>query len=110
MNITPLFKNLLKEAWPIIEKSAPAIASSLSIPYVGTAMAAINVLTKAFGIDNFDLPALSKAIVDDPDCEGKLCELENNYGEVLKNILSNHFPSEAEINIKLKWPQPISLQ
>jgi len=110
MNLSPLFKNLLKDAWPIIEKSAPVIASSLQIPYVGTAMAAINVLAKAFGVENFDIPALGKAIVDDPDCENKLCDIENNYGELLKNIITNHFPSEAEINIKLKLPQPINLQ
>lgn len=100
-----MFKELLTDAWPIIEKTAPIVAAALGGPYAGTATLVFNLLSKTFGGTAQDIPSLVKNIMDDPESHAKLLSVQSSlpdeYSTYIKTLLK--LPSEAEIIIKLKW-------
>lgn len=97
-------KDMLGEAFPILEKFAPDIAAGIGGP-VGIALsAALPLLGKAFGSGAGDLPGLAAAIVGDPNVQEKLAALNEEHATWMANFTKEFpFPSSAEINIKLNW-------
>ena len=80
-----MFKDVLGDAFPLIEKFAPLIATAVSSPAAGAAtMIGLNLLANAFGIKPSSLDKLGDSIVGDPNCEKKLCALHNQYEEWFK--------------------------
>lgn len=99
-----MFKELLADAFPVIEKFAPAFASAISGPMVGLASKfALDLIANAFGIPPADLPALSNAIISDPKAPDCLSELEAKFGDWFKLFKNARMPSKAEFNVKLEW-------
>ena len=75
-----MFKDLLGDIFPIIEKAAPILATALGSPIAGSAsVIALNLLASAFGININDANKLSTAIYADPDAAIKLKEVEEKY-------------------------------
>jgi hypothetical protein len=100
-----MFKEILGNAFPIIEKVAPVIASALGSPFNGAAaMFGINLLAHAFGINPSNVNELSDAILSHPDSHDKLSRLEDCFAEWFENN-QQYFklPTKAEFNIKLEW-------
>lgn len=92
-----MFKEILGDAFPLLEKYAPMVASTLGSPIAGSATAfVLNSLRTSFGINDPDISKLGAAIVSSNDACDILSQLESN----LKNI---RLPSSIEINIKLAW-------
>ena len=101
-----MFKELLGEAFPIIEKVAPLVASLVGSPIAGIASTvAISALGKAFGVSSSDVAQISQAITADPDgCSGKLANLESQFAEWFQNgATSLKMPSAVEVNVKMNW-------
>lgn len=99
-----MFKELLKDAWPLIEKGAPILAGALGSPVAGIgASLAINMLGSAFGVNPNNIDELKNAIINHPLSNDLLADVENGFSVFFKNRL----PLKAEINVKLEW-EPIS--
>lgn len=99
-----MLQELLKDVFPLIQKSAPTIASALGSPALGIpAMWALSLIGNKFGIDvqHTDPQELVKVMTSDPQCTDKLCQLENHFAEWFKG--SEIKISEAEVNIKIKF-------
>ncbi len=94
-----MFKELLSDAWPIIEEVAPKVASTLAGPYAEAATLVFGLLVKVFGCDKHDIPTLLKSISEDPESHSKLLEVQSSIPDNIKNIM----PSSAEVTIKLNW-------
>ena len=95
-----MFKEMLKDVWPLLEKSAPMIASALGAPSIGLpAMIAINALGSKFNGNN-----ISDSMKNDPACEDKLCQLENVFSQFFKNPSQQlPLPNGIEVNVKINW-------
>lgn len=102
-----MFKELLGAAFPLIEKAAPVIAGVLGSPGAGLAANwVISLLANKFGVHPSDLPSLSSTIMSDPDCDGKLCDLETSFSDWFKNLNFQplvKLPSKAELHVKIEW-------
>jgi hypothetical protein len=98
-----MFKDLLGDAFPIIEKVAPVIAGILGSPVEGVAAQyVITALGNAFGIAPKEISHLGDAIVNEPLAQDKLSILESVLPQLFaKNSLK--FPSHVEISIKADW-------
>lgn len=97
-----MFKEILGDAFPIIEKFAPILASVLGSPASGfIANVALKAVAKKFDIHDLVSDALPKAITSDPDAEHKLCQLEQMASQFFKehNI---PIPSHIEVNLTVK--------
>jgi hypothetical protein len=103
-----MFKELLADVFPVIEKAAPIIAQALGGPFVGTAITAFNLLSKVFGSSTYDIPLLVKNIMEDPESHQKLLQIQSDFPAAMKEmfIKSLKLPIEAEINIRLVWEAP----
>jgi hypothetical protein len=100
-----MFKELFIDVFPIIEKVAPIVATALGGPYAATASIAINLLSKAFGSSEHDIPSLVKNIIDDPDSHKKLLDVQSMLTDSHKELLIDKLkmPNEIEITLKAKW-------
>jgi len=100
-----MFKEILADAWPIIEAASPIVATALGGPLGGTASIVFKLLGNAFNCPTHDIPTLVKNIIEDPEAHAKLLTVQSGipdaYKQMLKDIL--RLPDEAEINIKMKW-------
>ena len=93
-----MFKEILGDAFPLIEKFAPAIATAVATPTAGLATAVgMHLLGVAFGIQPGNADALKDAIMHNPEQLGSLNEKFVKYFQFVR------MPAEAELNIKLKW-------
>ena len=76
------FRELLSDAMPIIEKFAPIVATKINLP-LGSSLMLLGLVYTAFDAPskdgNFDFAQLSKNIVNDPDVDSKLKQLEDLY-------------------------------
>jgi len=98
-----LIKEGLKDAIPLIEKFAPAIASLIGgVPGIA-ASSALSLLNSAFNSNSSDLPGLATKILSDPNVESKLQELNNTHGTWLTYVENLKKLKKAEININLEW-------
>lgn len=102
-----MFKEILGDAFPLIEKFAPVIGNALGSPLGGAAVGyLINILANKFGIDASDIKNLAPAILGDEEAEDKLADLEYTFGDWVKNSSRNFqlkLPQKAEITIKVEW-------
>lgn len=101
-----MFKEILGEAFPFIEKFAPSIATVIASPIAGSLSAlALQMIGHALGVSS-DPSAIRERIAQNPECEGVLSQLESTFGDYIKNA---HFtikmPIKAELNLKLEWEQ-----
>lgn len=99
------FNEVLKTALPIIQKSAPFVASMLGSPAAGVGTSwAMSLLANAFGIKPAQIEDLSDTICNDPDAHNKLCNLEESFVHWFADNAKPTKPlSNAEVNIKLSW-------
>lgn len=103
-----MVSELIKDIYPIIAKSAPAIASALGLDKIGTAsMWALYLVGKAFGINMNDMDKLPEVIANDPESCDKLSQLEKSFSSFFdqapNNILKSLNVSNVEVNIKINF-------
>jgi hypothetical protein len=100
-----IYKEMLKSVWPLLEKSAPFVASLIGAPYASIpAMMAMHSLATRFGLDVENVSGLPDAMQADPDCADKLTSLESFFAKWLQGTNGQwQLPTTAEINIKLGW-------
>lgn len=100
-----MFKQILQDIFPILEKVAPTFATALGSPIAGVASTfALSILANKFGLNPKDVAKLPEVINADPECNDKLCEIENTFADWFKNNAQQiKSPSKAEINVKVEW-------
>lgn len=100
-------KELLSDAFPIIQKFAPAIAGAIGGP-TGFALGyLVPILANAFGAHPNNMKEIIANIINDPLAANKLGEIEREHGDWLCTVTDNiDRLITAEINIKLEWAQP----
>lgn len=100
-----MFKDLLGEAFPVIEKFAPTIATVLGSPLAGTATyVAMNALRSAFNLKDAAPSQIVSEISSNSQSESILKNMENNFAEMFKNSgILVKMPSSIEINLKMSW-------
>jgi len=97
-----MFKEILGDAFPVIEKAAPVLATILGSPASGViANAALKAVAKKFDIEDLVTDALPKAITTDPDAETKLSEVEKSASDFFKEH-GIPLPSHVELNLTVK--------
>lgn len=75
-----MFADLLKAAFPKIEKSAPTLADAIASTSTEVkASLAISLLSSKFDVGPFNIEDLSHAIINDPYAEDKLSQLEEMF-------------------------------
>lgn len=99
-----MFKEILGEAFPIIEKASPLIAGVIGGPYAGTALAAIKVVANAFGANPYNFKDIIDKIIFHPDAAGVLATVADKLPESMVDCYREYLPSEFELSIKAKWP------
>lgn len=106
MSLSEIQKSIL----PLIEKSAPVIASAIGGPIGSAAGWAIALLAHAFNSDPTDISGLAEKMTSDTDLQSKLADLDSKHGDWLANVFSDiasnpkiRMPASAEINLKLNW-------
>ena len=100
-----MFKAILGEVFPIIEKSAPIIASILGSPAAGGATSiALNLLGTAFGVNPAHIDDLKSAIMSNPKSDYMIGRLEDMFSSWIKSNGDMIMPRRLEINVKLEWP------
>ncbi len=101
-----MFSIFLKDILPIIETSAPIIASSLLGPGAGFAF---KLIANAFGLDPkmADESSVKNAISSNTNAPDILQQLERDFGFLfdLKTPLAFKMPLKAEVNVKLEWSE-----
>lgn len=100
-----MFKEMFIDVLPLLHRLAPTIAGVIGSPIVSAATTfAMSLLSEKFGIDPKDIGKLPNAIVNDPECTNKLCQLESAFSEWLQNRSFNlKMPNKAEFSVKLEW-------
>ena len=100
-----MFKEILGEAFPIIEKVAPVIASVIGSPVAGAAtMIGLNILGNAFDVDPGDIKKLSDVIVSNPHAPDRIASLESQFSEFLQNNISKiPLPAKINVNFTIEW-------
>lgn len=101
-----MYENILGEAFSILQKFSPIIATAIGNPELGALTTfIIGMLSSAFGVTSKDLASLSTAILSDPDPSLKLSELETTVKPFITSMLKRFsLPSQAELTLKLSWP------
>lgn len=101
-----MFKEILGEAFPVIQKFAPIIAGAIGSPAAGVASSfAFNLIASAFGL-NPGAKDAGNLILSHPQTEETLTNLENTFSEWFKNNSEQfRMPSSVEINVKLNWSE-----
>lgn len=101
-----MFHEIVKDIFPLIKDTAPGIASALGLGSLSSATPwALYLLSKAFGIDMDKVKDLPKAIINDPNHEEKLSNLNDYFSDwfssnrVARDIKITSF----ELNVKLNF-------
>jgi len=101
------FKDILSAVLPVIEKSAPAVASAIGSPIAGIGMNfAMSLLSNVFDVKPTDVHTLPDIMSNDPDVHDKLSQVEEQFKHYFVN--SPQMPSVAEINVKLVWDKQVN--
>jgi hypothetical protein len=100
-----MFKDFLGEAFPIVQKYAPLLATTIVSPGAGAvAMFGLNLLGNAFGLSPDHLDTLDKTISLHPDPGSTLAGIDDRFSSFLQaHPLALRFPKQAEITLKLTW-------
>ncbi len=98
-----MFKELLVDAWPVIEKVAPAIATAIGGPLVGSAATAVTFLAKKFNVN--DIALIASNILNDPQAEEKLAEANLDFSDEMTKaaVKSLGKLSSLKANLELTW-------
>ena len=76
-----------------VSKSAPLLATVLGSPLAGLA---ISLLASVFHTDPKDIKALNEAMINDPNADLKIKEVELKHAEVLTQIASQNYLTEVD--------------
>ncbi len=96
-----MFKEILGEAFPLIQHIAPILAGALGSPLAGIGTtAAIHLLGSAFGVKPEEITKLGDVIKSHPEAETKLSLLESIFSE----LQSVKLPSKIAVSINIEWP------
>jgi len=100
-----MFKQILGEAFPVLEKVAPLIASVVGTPAAGSAaVVGMNLLSNALGLNPANVEQVGPAILANPDANNILASLEDKFSVWFKNAVPQMKElSSMEINIKMTW-------
>ena len=85
---------------PFLVKSAPVLASALGSPAAGMVT---GLVANAFNADPANLDDLTRRISTDPECEGKLCQLEKDHGDMVKTLLFARAPAKIDLHIVVNY-------
>lgn len=97
-------KELFADALPIITKFAPSIGAAIGGPVGAATGFVVPLLATAFGVHPSDIGGLTQKILDDPDSQGKLEQIEEEHGDWVCRLMDSvNNLSHAEVNIKLDW-------
>ena len=98
-----MFKELLADAWPIVQKIAPAIAAALGGPSAGLALTALLAIGKKFDVQ--DITQLAQHILSDTNAESKLQEADLDFSdEITKAAVKSISKLQSlKANIELTW-------
>jgi hypothetical protein len=98
-----MLKELLGEAFPLIEKFAPSVATLLGSPIAGAATSgAIAMLNLVFGgKEESTVANLATLVSQHPEVESKLKVIESFFSG-LTQITGT--PSNFEFSLKIGWP------
>lgn len=100
-----MFKQILGEAFPLLEKVAPLIASVVGSPVAGSAaVVGMNLMANALGLNPANVEQVGPAILSHPEISSVLRSLESKFGPWLKSFNpTSAMPSSMKINIELMW-------
>lgn len=100
-----MFKEILGESWPVLQKVAPVIASAIGTPAAGSAaIVGMNLLANALGINPANINQIGPAILSHPDSNEVLSSLESRFSEWFKSYVPTlRMPTSLEINIKMTF-------
>ncbi|HEX4372000.1 MAG TPA: hypothetical protein VHZ50_01725 [Puia sp.] len=103
-----MIKEIVQEIFPLVEKTAPAIARALGLNAVGgIAPWALYFLSKAFGVRMNEVSQLPSAIINDPESDLKLQHLEESFSEWFidntKDMTKNIKISDIEFHLKVSF-------
>lgn len=98
-----MIKEMLADAWPIIEKVAPALAQAIGGPVLGSAVTAFGWLAKKFEAN--ELSALVDRIVNDPDSESKLQQIDLDFSDEMTKAAVRSVGKLASLkaNVEIAW-------
>jgi hypothetical protein len=101
-------KQILQDILPLIEKAAPAVAKALGLNALGSAAPwALYLISKAFGLNLNEVEKLPQAIIEDPESEKKLQQIEDSFADWFMDntrlLTKNIKVSDLEIHFKLSF-------
>lgn len=98
------FKEFLGDAFPIIEKYAPVVATAIGGNMAGTAVAALMLVAQYFDSPKpLNIPNIKDAILNHPEPESILKKLGANFSGEMLELLKSHFPKEIDIDTDVKF-------
>ncbi len=98
------YKKLFQDALAIISKVAPAIGEAIGGPGGMATGYIIPILAQAFGVKPNDMGGLLTNIINDPDSETKLSDINKQHCGILCSMTEGwKHPSEIDLNIAIKW-------
>lgn len=95
-----LFHEALKDVLPVIENSAPILASALGSPIAGVA---IKFLEESLGIKDASIDEVQNAITKDPDISTKLNSAQESLWTYLKSNINLTPPTKINFSVALEW-------
>lgn len=99
-----MFHEILKDVIPMIEVSAPLIASALKYPgFAELKVKALEMINKKFGLTYDDVLTLPKVIKDDSESESKLKSVEDEFSSLIMNSKKEIAISNAKITIEINF-------
>lgn len=98
------FKELFNDALPLIKNFAPTIGLAIGSPFGVASGYAVSLLANLFDSSPADVKQLVSNIMDDPNANQKLEDLEKRHGVWIAGLMKSvNKLSKAEINVKLEW-------
>jgi hypothetical protein len=100
-----MFRNILDDVFPVIEKVAPVLATVLGSPVAGVATSlGLNLLADKFGVPHADMQNLQDAIKNDPQSESKLSEIDKSLIKFISNQVDNPKPmTKFSMHLDMEW-------
>ena len=100
-----MFKEILGEAFPVLQKIAPVIANAVGTPTAGSAaIIGMNLLANALDLNPANLNQIGPAILANPDANNILASLEDRFAGWFKSYVPTlKMPISLEINVKMTW-------
>jgi hypothetical protein len=100
MNMRETAKTIL----PVIEKSAPLLASLIGGPTGGAVAWVVSMLAQQFDAEHGDLPGLINNMQSDPDMETKLKDLQDKHLTTISDLMQSFkSPSRIEVRFIASW-------